>query len=331
MIAATHRLIALAHQRVGTTLRRGKYTLEEVLGVGSMGAVYRATHRNGGQFAIKMLHTELVGDDATHARFLREGYIVNQVNHPGLVRVVDDDVDDNGATFLVLELLVGRTLEEEREALGGQLPSVTALEIAADLLAVLGAVHASGIVHRDVKPENVFLTSDGVTKLLDLGIARLGASRLTMPGQSLGSPAYMSPEQASGRLEDVDARTDLYGVGAILFTLLTGHFVHEAPHAQARLMKAATEPARSLFDVWPDAKGALVNVVDVALRFEKDRRWSSAEEMGRAVENVLALIRPSAPKSPSVMAPPPPQQPGERETAHGWPSPWSGGKAPSDT
>jgi serine/threonine protein kinase len=325
MLSPSGRLAALAEQRVGTTLRRGKYTLDAVLGVGSMGAVYRATHRNGSEVAVKVLHTELVGDDALHARFLREGYIVNQVNHPGLVRVLDDDVDDNGATFLVLELLEGRTLEDERERLGGVVPPLRLLEIVRELLDVLVAVHARGIVHRDIKPENVFLTSKGPLKLLDLGIARLGRSRLTVAGQTLGSPSYMSPEQASGQLELVDARSDLFGVGAILFTLLTGRPVHEGPNPQARIHMAATRQARSVFDVWPDAKGALVNLVDVALRFEKTQRWSSADEMMRALDGVLTLIRPS------VIAPPPPAPPEAAaqvaprpaDTVTGWPEPWS--------
>jgi serine/threonine-protein kinase len=323
MQSPSARLTALAERRVGSALRRGKYTLDALLGVGSMGAVYRATHRNGSLVAVKMLHTELVGDDAVHARFLREGYIVNQVNHPGLVRVLDDDVDDDGATFLVLELLEGRTLEDEREALGGVIPPLRLLPLVRELLDVLAAVHARSIVHRDVKPENVFLTTAGPLKLLDLGIARLGRSRFTVAGQTLGSPSYMSPEQASGRLDEIDARSDLFGVGAILFTLLTGRLVHEGANPQERITLAATRPARSLFDVWPDAKGALANLVDVALRFEKTDRWSSAEAMMRALDDVVALIRPS------VIAPPPAAPvahaavPGPVATVSGWPTPWS--------
>ena len=102
MLRPPARLAELAAHRVGSELRRGKYTLDELLGIGSMGAVYKATHRNGAQVAIKVMHTELTGDDNLHTRFLREGFIVNQVNHPGLVKVIDDDVDDNGVTFLVM-------------------------------------------------------------------------------------------------------------------------------------------------------------------------------------------------------------------------------------
>jgi serine/threonine protein kinase len=328
MLSPSARLRALAEQRVGTVLRKGKYSLDALIGVGSMGAVYRATRRNGGQVAVKMLHTEYVGDDAIHERFLREGAIVNQVSHPGIVQVLDDDVDDDGATFLVLELLEGGTLEDEREANGGKVAPLRLLQVVRDLLSILAAVHEKGIVHRDVKPENVFITTTGHVKLLDLGIARVGGSRLTVAGQTLGSPAYMSPEQASGRTEEVDARSDIFGVGAILFTLLTGHPVHEGANPLARLTLAATEPARSMSTVWPDAKGALVNLVDVALRFDKAQRWSSAADMSRALEAVLDLIKPS-PSTFPLPYKPTPEDPATatasrpEDTMVGWPEPWS--------
>jgi serine/threonine-protein kinase len=308
MSASSSRLAALAEQRVGSSLRRGKYMLDALIGVGAMAAVYRATHRNGSVVAVKMLHTELVGDDSLHARFLREGYIANQVTHPGLVKVLDDDVDDDGATFLVMELLTGRTLEDEREALGGRIEPVRLLLIVRELLDVLAVVHAAGIVHRDIKPENIFLTSEGAVKLLDLGVARLGPSAATAAGMAIGSPAYMSPEQAMGENARLDARSDLYAVGAILFTLLTGHRVHEGANAFERMRLAATTPARSMVEVWPDAKGALRNLVDVALRFDRTQRWSSAAEMGRALDGVLDIMRPASASVPAPAQPAPPAQ-----------------------
>lgn len=324
MLSPPARLAELAARRVGSELRRGKYTLDELLGVGSMGAVYKATHRNGARVAVKVMHTELTGDDNLHTRFLREGFIVNQVNHPGLVKVIDDDVDDDGVTFLVMELLEGKTLEDEREALGGKVPPVQLLHVVRELLGTLVAVHDAGIVHRDVKPENVYLTSAGGVKLLDLGVARIALSKLTMDGEALGSPAYMSPEQAGGRREEIDRRSDLYSVGAILFTLLTGEPVHEGPSPQMRALAAATQPARSLQSVWPDAKGALANLVDVALRFDRAQRWSSAEQMRRTLDGVLSLmipaeLQPAPAPTPQAAAP----APSPNDTAVGWPVPWS--------
>jgi serine/threonine protein kinase len=294
-----------ARRRVGTWLRRDKYSLERLLGVGSMGAVYAATHRNGMRVAIKVLHTELANDVSLRSRFLREGYIANRVQHPGLVRVLDDDVDDDGSTFLVMELLEGWTLTAEWEAAGNTMPLERVVAITDAVLDVLSAIHAQGIVHRDVKPDNVFLMTDSL-KLLDLGIARLTESRMTVSGQMMGTPGFASPEQAGGRVREVDARSDVYSVGAMMLTLLTGHVVHDAQAGMEAMVFAATRQARSLLEVWPKAPAALANVVDVALWFDKDKRWSSAAEMRTALGNAMRIQRT---KTAPVPAPRPPSGP----------------------
>ena len=321
------RILELAERRVGSEMRRGKYTLDALIGVGSMGAVYRATHRNGSHVAVKVMHSELVGDDGLHARFLREGFIVNQVNHPGLVKVLDDDVDDGGVTFLVMELLLGKTLEDEREALGGKMAPVQLLHIMREVLAVLVAVHAKGILHRDLKPENIFLTDSGGVKLLDLGVARMGMSKQTAMGETLGSPAYLSPEQAAGQLDQIDERSEVFSVGAILFALLTGRWVHDGETAAMRVVAAATKPARRIRTVWADAPVALANLVDVALRFNKSQRWASAEQMLRTLDGVLTMMIPKELQPGASQAPPAgashPPPPSPDDTAVGWPSPWS--------
>jgi hypothetical protein len=185
-----------AQRRVGSYLRRDKYALDRLLGVGAMGAVYAATHRNGMRVAIKVLHDELSKFADLRARFLREGYIANRVKHPSLVRVLDDDVDDDSTTFLVMELLEGTTLDAEWEAAGRTMPLRRVVAIADAILDVLAAIHGEGIVHRDVKPDNVFFTADGM-KLLDLGIARLLESTTTATGQIMGTPEFVAPEQAA--------------------------------------------------------------------------------------------------------------------------------------
>ena len=134
--------------------------LDKLLGVGGMAVVYRATHRNGNEVAIKMLHPELSFEPNIKERFLREGYAANKVKHAGAVTVFDDDVADDGAAFLVMELLEGETLQGRMERKGGKLPPAEVLALAEQLLGVLAAAHDKGIVHRDLKPENVFLNRD---------------------------------------------------------------------------------------------------------------------------------------------------------------------------
>jgi serine/threonine-protein kinase len=291
-------LVSRAHKRLGTTLRRGKYTLERLLGVGAMGAVYAAAHRNGSRVAIKILHTELARVEEVRQRFLREGYFANRVRHPGIVRVLDDDIDDDGSTFLVMELLEGVTLAHLWDSAGRQLALLQVGAILDAMLDVLEAIHGQGIVHRDIKPENVFLTADSL-KMLDLGIARLleESMRLTASGQMMGTPEFVAPEQAAGRPRDVDVRTDLYSVGATAFTLLTGRTVHEGRGPMETMVFAATRPARSLFEVWPSAPPLLANVIDMALSFDKEKRWASASAMRTALQTALASYGPLDPAS----------------------------------
>jgi serine/threonine-protein kinase len=283
-----------ARQRIGATLRRGKYVLERLLGVGAMGAVYEATHRNGMRVAIKILHAEIARVEEVRQRFLREGYIANMVQHEALVRVLDDDIDDDGATFLVMDLLDGQTLANEWTSSGRVLSTARVVEIARQMLAVLDAIHAAGIVHRDVKPENVFVTRAGPLKLLDLGIARLMMeSRLTASGQIMGTPEFMAPEQGTGQIRAIGPRTDLYSLGAMMFTLLTGRPVHEARTPMEAMVFGATRAARPLRDVWPAAPPLLANAIDVALSFEPDRRWTSAAQMRTAIDNAARLMPPT--------------------------------------
>src|SRR5271167_4323549 len=219
-----------AQGRLGSVLR-GKYRLDRVIGVGGMAVVYKAVHRNQAEFAVKMLHPELSLNDNIRSRFLREGYAANSVKHSGVVLVVDDDVAEDGAAFLVMELLNGLTADEAWTALGGRLPLDASCAVAIELLDVLAAAHEKGILHRDVKPANVFLTRDGTLKVLDFGIARVrdsmaGNSQATGTGMLLGTPAFMAPEQVTGKPSDIDARADLWAVGATIFNLVSGQLVH---------------------------------------------------------------------------------------------------------
>src|SRR5580704_5504658 len=223
-------LLLRARGRIGSTLR-GKWRLDALLGIGGMAAVYAGTHRNGMRAAVKVLHPEMMINAEVRTRFLREGYVANSIDHQAAVKVLDDDVAEDGSLFLVTELLDGETLEDRRIRLGGQMSEDDVLAVTDQLLDVLIAAHANGVVHRDLKPENVFTTRTGVVKVLDFGIARLRelstASTATKSGASMGTPAFMPPEQARGLWEEVDGRSDLWAVGATMFNLLTGRVVHE--------------------------------------------------------------------------------------------------------
>ena len=279
-------LTVRARARVGQTLK-GKWRLDLLLGVGGMAAVYGATHRNGSRVAIKLLHQDLSINAHVRTRFLREGYIANQVEHAGAVRVSDDDVAEDGAAFLVMELLDGETLEDRRVRSGGQLSEDEVLSATDQLLDVLAAAQAKGIVHRDLKPENVFLTRLGVVKVLDFGIARLRevstASTATRSGSSMGTPSYMPPEQARGRWDEVDARSDLWAVGATMFHLLTGKLVHDGHTANEVLLEAMTRPAPPVAEVVPTVTPAVARLVDKALAFEREKRWLDAGRMQEAL------------------------------------------------
>jgi serine/threonine-protein kinase len=283
-------LESLVHQRVGTVVV-GKYTLDRVIGIGAMAAVYAATHRNQAEFAVKMLHPELSVREDIRTRFLREGYIANSVKHPGAVRVVDDHVTEDGAAFLVMELLDGTTVEDLWFKGDRHIPLRPALAMAHQLLDVLAAAHTKGIVHRDVKPANLFVTETGEVKVLDFGIARLRDATvhaITQAGAMLGTPAFMAPEQARGQSKEVDGQTDVWAVGATIFALVSGHLVYEAESATMLLLKVGTTPARSLKTVAEDVPEPIIALVDRALAFEKSSRWESAMAMREALEKAYA-------------------------------------------
>ncbi len=287
----------------------GKYHLEEVLGIGGTATVFRARHRNGHRVAVKMLHEHLCTQSEITRRFMREAYLANILDHPGTVRVLDDDAGEDGEAFLVLELLEGETLEERRVRLGGRLPVDDVLGYMDRLLEVLELAHEKNIVHRDIKPSNLFLTKDGVLKVLDFGIARLlddtAGATVTKTGQMIGTPAFMPPEQALSKAREIDAQTDLWAVGATMFTLLSGELVHVAESSSEHLVKAATEHARSVARVLPAIPAHVEDLVSRALQFDKSARWASATEMRHELWRVR--LDPGHPLG-TTSAPPPPVQ-----------------------
>lgn len=267
---------------MGTYLR-GKYLIDGVIGIGGMGMVFAVTHRNRKRFAVKVLHPELSISDDVRKRFVREGYIANSVGHPGVVEVLDDDLDEAGSAFLVMELLEGASIAALSQNPKKPLLATEALTVAYQLLDVLEAAHSKAIIHRDIKPANLFLTRNGQIKILDFGIAQLREAttnaQSTLTGTRLGTPAFMAPEQALGKTKEVDAQTDLWAAGATLFTMLTGQLVHGSESAAEAVISAATKPAPSLSSITPGIPKALADLVDKALSFDKGSRFPSAAAM----------------------------------------------------
>jgi len=284
-------LDADAQARVGTVINN-KYRLERLIGFGGTARVYEAVHRNGHRVAVKVLHPHLAANSDLRTRFLREGYVANKVDHLGAVRILDDDIAQDGSVFLVMELLEGETLEARWLRVGQRLPAEEVCQLGHQLLDVLAASHAKGVVHRDIKPDNLFLTHDGVLKVLDFGIARLlepgGHEGLTLTGCMIGTPAFMPPEQALGRSRDIDGQTDLWAAGATMFTLLSGSFVHEAETIEELLIRAGTQAARPVRTVAPDISPHIAVVIDRALAFEKPDRWNDARSMQAAIADAYA-------------------------------------------
>ena len=293
-----------AEARVGSTLR-GKWRLDALLGAGGMAVVYAATHcQNGGRAAVKMLRPAFVASTTTSRRFQREGYAANRVSHPGAVTVFDDDVAEDGTPFLVMELLEGETLASHWVSHGKRVPDGKVLEVVDQVLDVLAAAHEKGIAHRDIKPDNIFLCKSGEVKVLDFGIARVaeaeGGPAITRSTSMLGTPAYMAPEQARGHWDEVDGRADLWSVGATMFTLMTGRYLHECRTANEMLIAAATRPPRRIATLRPDLPRSIGAIVDRALQFDKTNRWPSAREMQEAIRREMAQLASSPPWLPTT-------------------------------
>jgi serine/threonine-protein kinase len=290
-----------AQERVGSVLN-DKWTLERLLGLGGMAAVYAARHRNGARAAVKMMHPTLSRHHDVCERFRREGYAANRVDHPGVVKVLDDDVvatgPDTGTAYLVMELLEGQSLQDRLEG-GPPVGEREYLAFAAEILEVLEAAHTRGVIHRDLKPENLFLLrregeegSDRPrVKILDFGLARLlDGQTITTYGLALGTPSFMSPEQAAGRIDEIDGRTDLFSLAATGFRLRTGRRIHEGANAVELVRKMATIAAPRVHAFVPDASAGFARVVDRALEFRREDRYESAAAMRDDVRRAIAEL-----------------------------------------
>jgi len=262
----------------------GRYQVGELLGYGGMAEVHRGRDlRLGRDVAIKMLRTDLARDDTFQLRFRREAQNAASLNHPAIVSVYDTG-EERGATgetlpYIVMEFVNGRTLKEVLAAEGRLMPR-RALEITAEIAAALEFSHRHGIIHRDIKPGNVMLTQTGQVKVMDFGIARAlasGATTMTQTSAVIGTAQYLSPEQARG--EPVDARSDVYATGCVLYELLCGHppFVGDSPVSVAyqHVREDAKPPSESNRDVTPPIDAIVLK----ALAKNPLNRYQSAGEM----------------------------------------------------
>jgi len=294
---------------VGTTLSES-YVIERILGEGGMGRVYLASHTRipGKRFAIKALHEEFARHDEALARFKREAEAGALVNHPQVVAVQDMGTAPDGRPFIVTEFLDGEELHDRIERSGALTPT-EAVPIFLQVCSALAAAHAQGVIHRDVKPENIFLVGGGPdlvnAKLLDFGISRLadsGRQALTAAGIALGTPAFMSPEQARGK--PVDHRVDIYSVGLSLYVALTGvsPFERDAPNESLMALLTEEVPPPSMLE--PGIPPDLEKVVLRAMAREPDERFARVEELHAALAPFATAPSPTAvaPAPPSASA-----------------------------
>jgi serine/threonine-protein kinase len=264
----------------------GDFTVLSRLSAGGFGAVYRARDtRNGEEVAVKVLHAHLAANHATVARFEREFRAAASLEHPGIVKVVADGRLPDGRPWFAMELLTGHELEEQLRTNGRCTPAAC-LRIIREVAEALRVAHERGIIHRDIKASNVFLTADRIV-LLDFGVAKLldlDGDPLTQTGTTVGTPASMAPEQARGTR--VDARTDVYGLGALLFHMLTGSkpFSGHETHEMRFLHQHARRPRPSSRAMIPDV---FDTIVSKAMAIDPEARYQTPQALVEAFEQAL--------------------------------------------
>ena len=273
--------MAMGDERLGRVLG-GKWRVESVLGHGGTSTVYLATDvTGGGRGALKVFHRELARHPRVLKLLLAEARLVAAIDHPGTVKVLDDGVNADCA-FIVFEVLVGESLDDLRQSRGGRVPLGEMMPIGDAVMDALSAVHRAGVVHRDLKPGNIHILVGGGVKLLDFGFAKLRGYTADAAQDIVGTASFMPPEQALGLTKKVDARSDVWSLGATLFFCLSAQPVHLGKHLDAMLLASAQVKPRSLADAAPELPSQVVAVVDRALLYPKAERWPDVDAMRTA-------------------------------------------------
>src|SRR5688572_22558482 len=299
---------------IGTILA-GKYRIDERLNEGGMGTVYRATHvLMEKTVALKVLRPSLAADEKIVARFSREARAASRISHPNALSVTDFGEDDNGIVFLVMEFLSGKTLKQVIRD-DGPLPLQRVVEITRQVGDALNAAHAQGVVHRDLKSDNIMLLDSVATdhaKVLDFGIAKINEpgeardSGLTAPNLVIGTPQYMSPEQCSQETE-IDSRSDIYSLGVILYEMLVGHVPFTADSPTMVMMKHLQEPVPSVLDERSDLPPTVARVIARAMAKLPGNRYQTVAELVEDLTIASGL---------ATFAPVPPQMASRASTPH---------------
>ena len=276
----------------------GLYEVKELIGSGGMANVYKAVMlgRNGPVpagtvVAVKVLRQEYTHDPELVRRFKNESKAISLLNHPNIVKVYDVSVNDQ-LQYIVMEYVDGMTLREYLNERGGKLTSRETVHFISQILKALEHAHANGVVHRDIKPQNIMLLDNGQLRMMDFGIARISrAENQLLSGKTMGSVHYISPEQAKG--DETDCTSDIYSVGVMMYEMLSGQLPFDAEDAVEVAIKQISDQPKSLHEIAPQVPAALVEITEKAMAKLPQNRYASAREMLDALDTYV--------QNPSVM------------------------------
>jgi eukaryotic-like serine/threonine-protein kinase len=273
----------------------GRYEILDKLGEGAMGIVYRARDPSLGRVvALKMLSNELGGEDELHQRFQREAETIGRLSHPNIVTVYDRG-ESESQLYMAMELLEGDDLRWLIER-GFDIPLVDRVRFLVQICDGLSYAHSRGVIHRDIKPANIMVTASGAIKILDFGLARVETrATITRRGVILGTPDYMSPEQAMGK--PVDQRSDMFSAGAVFYEFLTRQKPFKGKTLHGVLYQIVSEEPDPVLTVVPETPARVAAVVHGMMRKEPEKRYASMEEVGRILRGLHASLRRSRSRS----------------------------------